>query len=66
MVSRYFYPSLMYTLGAGRLFDFSVTSTRGNVGHGESLFRALGYDGLAVISSPEMYNYALQLTAPIR
>ncbi|KAK3788168.1 hypothetical protein RRG08_042862 [Elysia crispata] len=57
---------LMFALGKGTLFDFHVIPTRQSYQSGESLCRGLGYDGLAIISSPEMYRYALQLTKPLR
>ncbi|KAK3764488.1 hypothetical protein RRG08_055653 [Elysia crispata] len=58
--------TLVFALGKGTLFDFHVIPTRQNFQNGESLCRGLGYDGLAIISSPEIYRYALQLTKPVR
>ena len=53
-------------LVAGELFDFHVIQTLQNYTDGETLCQALGYDGLAVVSSPEMYNHALRITKASR
>ncbi|KAK3788149.1 hypothetical protein RRG08_042843 [Elysia crispata] len=58
--------TLVFALGKGTLFDFHVIPTRQRFQSGQSLCRGLDYDGLAIISSPEMYRYALQLTKPLR
>ncbi|KAK3778039.1 hypothetical protein RRG08_009110 [Elysia crispata] len=46
----------------GAMFDFHVTDMLLNCTQQETLCRDIGYDGLAVISSPEAYKYALKLT----
>ena len=66
MTSAYVLLPVLVTLGAGHLFDFKVIPTRQSATDGEGMCIELGYDGLAIVSSPEMYNYALQLTEPTR
>ncbi|KAK3788150.1 hypothetical protein RRG08_042844 [Elysia crispata] len=58
--------TLVFALGKGTLFDFHVIPTRQRFQSGQSLCRGLDYDGLAVVSSPEMFRYALKLTKPLR
>ncbi|KAK3788167.1 hypothetical protein RRG08_042861 [Elysia crispata] len=58
--------TLVFALGKGTLFDFHVIPTRQRFQSGESLCQGLGYDGLAIISSPEMYRYTLKLTKLLR
>ncbi|RUS69783.1 hypothetical protein EGW08_022458 [Elysia chlorotica] len=48
------------------LFDFHVIESRQSFLDGEQLCKDQGYDGLGVISSPEMYELALRLTEPHR
>ncbi|KAK3751135.1 hypothetical protein RRG08_039140 [Elysia crispata] len=46
---------------SGAMFDFYVTETSQNFTEQEKNCRDIGYDGLAVISTPEAFVYALQL-----
>ncbi|KAK3764722.1 hypothetical protein RRG08_042032 [Elysia crispata] len=57
---------LILTQGNGELFDFHVISRRQSFHAGEILCQNLGYDGLAVINSPEMFAYALRISRTVR
>ena len=54
--------SMFVKVTDGAMFDFHVTDMLLNCTQQETLCRDIGYDGLAVISSPEAYIYALKLT----
>ncbi|GFN73632.1 hypothetical protein PoB_000013800 [Plakobranchus ocellatus] len=47
-------------------FGFFLIETKQNAADGAEACRGLGYDGLAVVSTPETFVYALELTASIR
>ena len=53
-------------VGKGELIDFHAINKRQTATDGERDCQALGYDGLAVVSSPETYRYALRLTETLR
>ncbi|GFS03669.1 hypothetical protein ElyMa_002892700 [Elysia marginata] len=59
-------PLLFFSLGRGKLFNFHAIQTRHSFEDSELLCQGLGYDGLAVVSSPEMHVYALSLTETLR
>ncbi|GFO43219.1 hypothetical protein PoB_006972400 [Plakobranchus ocellatus] len=45
---------------------FSVLSFDANFTVAEQACQALGFDGLAILSTPEEYNYVLRLSADVR
>ncbi|KAK3764724.1 hypothetical protein RRG08_042034 [Elysia crispata] len=57
---------LVFAVESGYLCNFRTLSTRQNFENSETLCQDFGYDGLAVVSSPEMYSCALQLTRAVR
>ncbi|RUS73262.1 hypothetical protein EGW08_018981 [Elysia chlorotica] len=57
---------LLLTPACGELFDFRAIPYLRNRSRGESLCQNLGYAGLAIISSPEMYVHALTITQSLR
>ena len=52
--------------GNGELFDFHAISSRQDFHEGESMCQNLGYDGLAIINTPETFAYALTITVALR
>ncbi|KAK3787221.1 hypothetical protein RRG08_048861 [Elysia crispata] len=57
---------MMLAIVTGKSFNFHVIETLQNATEGEQLCREMSYDGLAILSSPEMYNYALTITHTLR
>ena len=53
--------TMVAKITSGAMFDFYVTETSQNFTEQEKNCRDIGYDGLAVISTPEAFVYALQL-----
>ncbi|GFR70336.1 hypothetical protein ElyMa_000324900 [Elysia marginata] len=53
-------------VGSAELFNFYFTHTRKTSHVSETLCQSLSYDGLAVVSSPEMLRHALKLTQAYR
>ncbi|KAK3758752.1 hypothetical protein RRG08_013838 [Elysia crispata] len=51
---------------AGVMFDFHPMMQSRNFSTHERYCHDLGYDGLAIISTPEAYHYALKLTEYVR
>ena len=47
---------------AGAMFDFHLTEVLDSRVDQETLCKSLGYDGLAILSSPEAFAYAIKLT----
>ena len=58
--------ALVLALVSGEVMDFLALTTSQTFAESEDRCRTLGYDGLAVVSSPEMYRYALRLTEILR
>ena len=54
------------TVGRAVFFDFHPIASYKSFNVHELLCQNLGYDGLATVSSPEMYAYALKVTANLR
>ena len=50
----------------GYVFNIYVVETRQSFTASEELCRSLGYDGLAVLSTPEMFNVAFRHTEVMR
>ena len=52
---------------AAGIFDLHlINNTKNTPSVGLQLCKDLSYDGLAVLSSPEAYKLALEITAPFR
>ncbi|GFR69393.1 hypothetical protein ElyMa_002049000 [Elysia marginata] len=56
----------VYLASGVNMFEFHLLDTKHRPSVGTSLCKELGYDGLAVLSSPEAYKVALEMTAPKR
>ena len=44
------------------LFNFHFVQTMQNLSESEGICQKFGYDGLAIVSSPEAYNYLLKIS----
>ena len=60
-IIRALFTTTIVTFTAGAMFDFHLTETFQNYTGQERNCRDIGYDGLAVISTPEAFSYALKL-----
>ena len=49
-----------------RAFEVLVLYREDNATEGEKLCKSLGYDGLAVVNTPESYAYLLRITRDMR